>query len=107
VLKPEVGGGCDLPVTGRRPSQKVKVLKPLLGGFLNGRLQGRRPSQKVKVLKPLKAGVEVLPAEHLSQTFPEGKGVETRDVCAGRRPDSGRRPSQKVKVLKRADLPRF
>ena len=62
---------------GRRPSQKVKVLKPvveLLGLQINC---GRRPSQKVKVLKlqPLTGRFHLLAQ---SQTFPEGKGVETQ-----------------------------
>jgi len=62
----------------RRPSQKVKVLKQ--GISLRTPTQGciprRRPSQKVKVLKLESRRLdfkEVLK----SQTFPEGKGVET------------------------------
>ena len=44
----------------------------------------RRPSQKVKVLK---RNEQVAPVDHplKSQTFPEGKGVETLPVRASRR----------------------
>ena len=66
------------PIEGfcRRPSQKVKVLKLVVDGTPGGAARCRRPSQKVKVLKhhgvnrPVYKDVE-------SQTFSEGKGVET------------------------------
>ena len=60
---------------------------------------GRRPSQKVKVLKRVII-TPILKPRLPSQTFPEGKGVET--VSYGLLPGNcpGRRPSQKVKVLK-------
>ena len=42
-------------------------------------------------------------ADYQSQTFPEGKGVETAKSWLGEfERHSGRRPSQKVKVLKLA-----
>ena len=64
------------PAGGRRPSQKVKVLKrkvPIVPVFDE---PSRRPSQKVKVLKLAVKRVEP-PGVIQSQTFPEGKGVET------------------------------
>ena len=51
-------------------------------------------------------GVETAPATYerlppaWSQTFPEGKGVETAAHNSSRSQVLGRRPSQKVKVLK-------
>ena len=62
--------------------------------------QSRRPSQKVKVLKP-EVSTDFRPCIAESQTFPEGKGVETRSSSLLLQPTRpGRRPSQKVKVLK-------
>ena len=62
---------------GRRPSQKVKVLKRERIRLAIARMEGRRPSQKVKVLK-LYTWVPKGENNLESQTFPEGKGVETR-----------------------------
>ena len=87
----------------RRPSQKVKVLKPLMSEGSVRQVSGRRPSQKVKVLK--QPSVTVWDCDYVmsvkSQTFPEGKGVETFDKMSSKNSrTSCRRPSQKVKVLK-------
>ena len=62
----------------RRPSQKVKVLKPqAFRSFYFYSVISRRPSQKVKVLKPAPSRSNRHQITAGSQTFPEGKGVET------------------------------
>ena len=73
--RPPTGGDIE---PSRRPSQKVKVLKPDKVFGVGHRVGAycRRPSQKVKVLKPPTPLNEGVPPFQ-SQTFSEGKGVET------------------------------
>ena len=90
------GGTSDTGLPGRRPSQKVKVLKQGRNLVVVHQFPfSRRPSQKVKVLKleqvPI-AGVVI----DQSQTFPEGKGVETPPSPRRLPATPRRRPSQKV-----------
>ena len=81
MLKPDQGVNLQSVIPGRRPSQKVKVLKLKTRPSVVSADQRRRPSQKVKVLKRSLGGVHQ-PVVIPSQTFPEGKGVETRTrIC--------------------------